>query len=152
MAPGNFVGCDEDFGSVPVQFRPVMFWFFMYGAQPAASIVLCTPHATSQQVSVTIDLATRATNAMPLHTSPDDTSVADIGSFAYNGIFFDEAALDETALARLQAIQQQLPGAIFEAARNKDPLSMQTFVDIDFAALTQGVYVSELLGAPLFIR
>ncbi|KAL1941723.1 hypothetical protein VTO73DRAFT_6723 [Trametes versicolor] len=144
LAPGNFVGCGQDLQSVPVQYRPVLFWFFKYGEQPRASMVLCTPHVTSIQASVAIDVAARTTDVVPLPASPDDSSVADIGSFTYNGIFFDESALDETALARLQAIQQQLPGAIFEAARNKDPFLMQTFINYGFTALTRDIYTTYL--------
>lgn len=105
---------------------------------------MCTPRAFAQNVSVAIDLATNATAVTPLQSFPDDTSVADLGPFSYNGVFFPEDGLDETVLARLQGIQQQLPGAVFEAARTKDPLLQDTFSGDGFTRLAQDVYVSPL--------
>ncbi|KAI8986742.1 hypothetical protein BD414DRAFT_536654 [Trametes punicea] len=144
VAPAAFAECGQDFADVPVQYQPVLFWFFMYSPQPIAAVVLCTPHASGIPVSVEIDLATKTTEVTPLQSSPDDANATNIGSFAYNGLFFDESNLDQTALARLQGIQQQLPGAVFEAAKAKDPLLMSTFASNGFTALAQDVYSTYL--------
>ncbi|KAI0827103.1 hypothetical protein BC628DRAFT_1338523 [Trametes gibbosa] len=143
VVPASFTGCGEDFDGIPLQYRPILFWFFAYKPQPMASVIMCTPHASGQNVSVAIDLATHAVDVTPLQNSPDDASVANIGPFAYNGVFFDEN-LDQTAIARQEAIQQQLPGAILEAAKTKDPLLNSTFVFDGFTDLAQDVYTTYL--------
>ncbi|KAI0674469.1 hypothetical protein C8Q78DRAFT_989394 [Trametes maxima] len=144
VVPADFTNCRQDFASVPLQYRPVLFWFFTYEPQPSAALVLCTPHASGQPVSVALDLATGATDVTPLQNSPADADTANVGAFAYNGVFFDETSLDQTALARLQAIQQQLPGAVFEAARTRDPALMRSFSSRGFKDLAQDVYSTYL--------
>ncbi|CDO78006.1 hypothetical protein BN946_scf184664.g3 [Trametes cinnabarina] len=136
--------CGQDYASVPIQYRPVLFWFFMYSPEPTASVVLCIPHASGLTVSVAINLATKSTDVTPLQSSPDDANSTDIGSFTYNGLFFDEASMDETSLARLQSIQQQLPGAVFEAAKANDTMLLSTFTSNGFTALAQDVYTTYL--------
>ncbi|KAI0646463.1 hypothetical protein C8Q79DRAFT_671695 [Trametes meyenii] len=144
VAPAAFTDCRQDFASVPLQYRPVFFWFFTYKPDPIAALVLCTPHASGQPVSVALDLATGATAVTPLQNSPSDADTANVGAFAYNGVFFDETILDQTALARLQAIQQQLPGAVFEAARTRNPTLLREFSARGFRDLAQDVYSTYL--------
>src|SRR5882762_5069344 len=43
-------------GGEDVPFLPIFFWFFTYQPQPDASVTMCTPHITLQNVSVTVDL------------------------------------------------------------------------------------------------
>ncbi|KAI0827119.1 hypothetical protein BC628DRAFT_1418705 [Trametes gibbosa] len=144
MAPAIFKDCMQDFSDIPLQYLPVLFWFFMSEPEPMASVTMCTPHALGQNVSVVVDLATKAMNVTVQQDSPEDADVANIGSFAYNGVFFNEDSLDRTALSRLKAIQQQLPGAVFEAARAKDPLLEATFVNQGFLELAHDVYTTYL--------
>lgn len=60
--------------------HPVSVWFFEYGSQPR-SIILCTLHATSQQLSVAADAVTTRTSKHDVHlhtgTSDDTSCVAD---------------------------------------------------------------------------
>ncbi|KAI9065629.1 hypothetical protein FKP32DRAFT_1610546 [Trametes sanguinea] len=144
VSTADFANCGQDFASVPIQYRPVLFWFFTYSPEPTAAIVLCTPHVSGMPVSVEIDLATKATEVTPLQSSAEDANSTNVGSFAYNGLFFDESSLDGTSLARLQGIQQQLPGAVFEAAKVNDTLLSFTFNNNGFAALAQNVYTTYL--------
>ncbi|KAI0336790.1 hypothetical protein GY45DRAFT_1237863 [Cubamyces sp. BRFM 1775] len=145
VVPADFADCNQDYTNIPVQFRPVLFWFFMYGSQPIASVVLCYPHATAQPVSVEFNTITNTISVMPLQSAPDGSAdVPNIGPFPYNGLFFDELNLDSTALARLSAIQQQLPGAVFEAAKARDPLLLTTFTNYGFTSLVQDAYTMYL--------
>ncbi|KAL7284083.1 hypothetical protein ACG7TL_001363 [Trametes sanguinea] len=144
VATADFAECGQDFASVPIQYRPVLFWFFMYSPEPTAAVVLCTPHVSGMPVSVAVDLATKVTEVTPLQSSPDDANSTNVGSFAYNGLFFDESSLDDTSLARLQSIQQQLPGAVFEAAKANDTLLLSTFSNNGFVALARDVYTTYL--------
>ncbi|KAH9852461.1 hypothetical protein C2E23DRAFT_181525 [Lenzites betulinus] len=143
VTPAGFTGCGESFDGIPLQYRPVLFWFFALKPSPMASAVMCTPHASGQNVGVAIDLATRAMDVTPLQNSPDDASVANIGPFVYNGVFFD-GDLDEAASVRADAIQQLLPGAILEAAKMKDPLLTSTFFGNGTTGLAQDVYTTYL--------
>ncbi|KAI0777267.1 hypothetical protein BD413DRAFT_668303 [Trametes elegans] len=139
--------CGDDVARVSPQYRPVLFWFFVSKPQPAASVTLCKPHATAQLVSVSVNLTTARTDVSTIAPVPDDgAAAADIGSFAHNGLFFNGSILDQTALARLQAIREQLPGAVFEAAKARDPLLQDTFIGRKdaFTALAQDVYTTYL--------
>ncbi|KAH9852483.1 hypothetical protein C2E23DRAFT_183438 [Lenzites betulinus] len=152
LEPATFMDCADGSSALPSQFRPVVFWFYMSAPAPTASLTMCTPRVLAQSVSVILDLGTQtqALNVTVLQDSdsPSDPGSADVGTFAYNGLFFDQESLDSDALARLESIQQQLLNAVFVAAKMNDPTLQSTFINDGFHDLTQGLYVSSFTRGP----
>ncbi|TFK89893.1 hypothetical protein K466DRAFT_661191 [Polyporus arcularius HHB13444] len=128
----NFIG-------TPPQHRPVVFWFFSYEPQPIVSAVQCTPQVSVSDVRVAIDLASNTTSLVATNETRTST-IGSVGYLPYNGLFFDNATLDTAAMSRLQSVQEQLPSAVFQAAKAKDPSLRNTFVYYGFTNITAEIY------------
>lgn len=132
-------GCYNGTGFPETQHRPVVFWFFSYEPEPIFSVVKCTPRVHANRVNVTVELASNATGIESI--GEGITSIGDLEHPAFNGLFFNETMLDQEAVSRLQSVRQQLPSAVFQAAKAKDPLLLQTFVYYGFTNVTADIYV-----------
>ncbi|KAI0765363.1 hypothetical protein C8Q74DRAFT_1048366 [Fomes fomentarius] len=131
-------GCYNGTGFPEAQHRPVVFWFFSYEPEPIFSVVKCTPRVHANKVNVALELASNATGIESIGESI--TSIGDLEHPAFNGLFFNETMLGQEAASRLQGVRQQLPSAVFQAAKAKDPLLLQTFVYYGFTNVTADIY------------
>ena len=130
----------QTYAGEPLQYRPVLFYFSTGSQQdPLHSAVLCTPSIAVASVSIEVNLASNVTTVT---AATDITPPANMTRSVYNGLFFDEGDLDSYALSRLEGVQEQLPSAIFLAAKVQDPTLTQVFKGQGFANITAAVYVS----------
>ena len=132
-------GC-SNFTATPLQHRPVVFWFFSYEPQPFFSVVQCTPQVSVSNVKVAVDLPSNTTTVVTINETTTST-IGSLGYLPYNGLFFDDGTLDQIAMSRLQSVQEQLPSAVFQAAKARDPLLWDTFVYFGFTEITADIYV-----------
>ncbi|PBK94756.1 hypothetical protein ARMGADRAFT_1164356 [Armillaria gallica] len=140
--------CDS---GVPPQFSPVLFWFFTYEPEAAASATLCFPSITLWDVNVNLDLAsgniTRVTELRPFSSSSNFSSLSanvtgpPLSGRAYNGIEFNLTNPDRFVLARRNATQLQMPAAVFQAASQSPEGLIGSFQANTFARLSTNVYV-----------
>ncbi|KAI0711111.1 hypothetical protein C8T65DRAFT_739505 [Cerioporus squamosus] len=130
--------CSNFTGTAP-QHRPVVFWFFSYEPEPFFSAVQCTPQVSVSDVRVAIDLASNTTTLVAVNETTTST-IGSVGYLPYNGLFFDNVTLDSTAMSRLESVQEQLPSAVFQAAKAKDPSLRNTFVYYGFTNITAEIY------------
>ncbi|TBU61129.1 hypothetical protein BD310DRAFT_813896 [Dichomitus squalens] len=129
-------GC-QNYTNIPLQFRPVVF-YFADGPSHSISAVLCRPGISVSEVSVAVDLASKTTTIV---SRIDVRSPIVTQQSVYNGLFFDEDSLDVMAYVRLQAIQQQLPGAIsLQAARAQNTSLADTLAHNGLADITASIY------------
>lgn len=135
----DLAGC-SNFTGTPLEHRPVIFWFFSYEPQPIFSVVQCTPQVSVSNVQVAIDLVSNATSLMTINETTTST-IGSLGYLPYNGLFFDQGMLDQTAMSRLRSVQEQLPSAVFQAAKARDPELMNTFAYSGFTDITADIYV-----------
>jgi hypothetical protein len=151
-----------NYGSIPEQFRPVSFWFFTYEPSAAASVTFCTAAISLWDVTVKVDIATgNLTEVVPLR--PFDSSYSNYSSMsatitgaplngrAYNGIDFPFAEDNRIVAARKEAIQLQLPAAVFQSAQTSPEGLIAVFGTNRFAQLSTQVYVSLWFGIDLFL-
>ncbi|RPD65679.1 hypothetical protein L226DRAFT_567116 [Lentinus tigrinus ALCF2SS1-7] len=131
-------GC-SNFTGTPLQHRPVVFWFFSYEPQPIFSVVQCTPQVTVSNVNVAVDLVSNTTTLVTINETTTST-IGSLGYLPYNGLFFDDGTLDQTAMSRLQSVQEQLLSAAFQAAKARDPALRNTFVYYGFTNITADIY------------
>ncbi|KAI0089530.1 hypothetical protein BDY19DRAFT_108972 [Irpex rosettiformis] len=141
--------------SIPEQFRPVIFWFFTYEPSAMASLSLCSPNITTEDVTASIDIASgNVTSVTPL--GPLGSHVTSLQEFpanitgdpldgrAYNGMFFALDSPDPFQQQRQDAIQLSLPAAVFQAAQNSPEGLVAAFQDNTFANLSSTVYTTYL--------
>jgi hypothetical protein len=144
---------DSQYSSVPIEFQPVVFWFFTYQPAAAASATFCTPSISLWDVTVNIDLATgnltsvtpwRSFNASYSNYSSTSFNVTGppLNGRAYNGIEFPFAQNDRFAIARKDAVQLQLPAAAFEVAESSAGGLIAAFGTNHFVDFSTRVYVS----------
>ncbi|KAI0053224.1 hypothetical protein FA95DRAFT_1552731 [Auriscalpium vulgare] len=146
--------CDA-FPTTDAEFAPVIFWFFTYQPAPAASVTLCAPTLTLQNVEVTVDLSSqnltdvRALNTLTANNSPlsnNAASVVALNGQAYNGMNWTASQLvaDPFVIARAGAVQLQLPAAVFQNAVQSPQGLTAAFTNNAFATLSATVYRSYL--------
>ncbi|KAI0058622.1 hypothetical protein BV25DRAFT_1810416, partial [Artomyces pyxidatus] len=142
--------CDA-FNGTDVAFAPVIFWFFTYQPKATASVTLCAPTITVQKVAVTVDLSSQnLTSVTPLSniTSGDPNfaqsaaGVLALNGQAYNGMNWsaNQLVADPFVNARAQAIQLQLPAAVFQNAVQSPAGLNAAFLNNAFAPLSTTVY------------
>ncbi|TBU37806.1 hypothetical protein BD309DRAFT_1004728 [Dichomitus squalens] len=148
-------GC-QNYTNIPLQFRPVVFYFVDGPSHSISAVtgtyaacftqsrpmhgllmVLCRPGISVSEVSVAVDLASKTTTIV---SRIDVRSPIVTQQSVYNGLFFDEDSLDVMAYVRLQAIQQQLPGAIVQAARAQNTSLADTLAHNGLADITASIY------------
>ncbi|KAH8097012.1 hypothetical protein BXZ70DRAFT_895244 [Cristinia sonorae] len=146
--------------SIPLQYRPILFWFFTYEPQPMSSISMCTPTLSLWNVEATLDLATHSLTDVKavspfipslLSTQPVSSDLSrlagnitgyPLNGRAYNGLFFDLTvnASDPYVNSRLAAIQLALPAAVFQAAVSSEEGLTGVVPGGDFVELANRVY------------
>jgi len=132
-------------------FAPALFWFFTYSPTDLASVTMCAPQITLLNVEVTVDLA--STNLT--HVEPLSNLTAGQGQFtqyagnitgaplygqAYNGLNWTDVVSDPFVSARAEAIQLQLPAAVFQNAVQSAEGLTAAFVNNAFSSLSATVY------------
>jgi hypothetical protein len=140
------------YASTPLQFLPVIFWFFTYQPTPSASATFCFPTIELFDVSVNVDLAsgnlTQVTELGPFTGSSNFSSLssnitgAPLNGQAYNGIEFNLTNPDIFVLERLNATHLSLPAAVFQAAEASPEGLTAVFNTNQFVQLSTQVYVS----------
>ncbi len=121
-----------------------------------ASISLCSPNITVEDVTASIDIAsgnvTSVTSLGPLgsHVTslqqfPDNVTGDPLDGRAYNGMFFALSSPDPFQQQRQNAIQLSLPAAVFQAAQNAPEGLTDAFQNNKFANLSSTVYVSSFV-------
>jgi len=109
--------------------RPVVFWFFRYEPRVESRAVICTPNISISNAFVDMDLLsgnikTITTNGSfvagesPYSSSAYNVTGPPLNGAAYNGIGFNFSNPTEVDIARLNAIQLQLPAAIFRVSND----------------------------------
>ena len=140
-----------------VEFMPVIFWFFTYEPTAMASVTMCAPSITLHNVVVTVDLSTsnltsvqKLSDVVPVDCTPTqhagNLTGAPLHGQAYNGLNWTQNQLvaDPFVNLRAQAIQLQLPAAIFQNAVQSQEGLTATFINNAFTELSATVYVSVL--------
>ncbi|KAF8880015.1 hypothetical protein BD779DRAFT_1550009 [Infundibulicybe gibba] len=132
----------------PPQFSPVVFWFFTYKPTALSSATICFPSFTLWDVNVNVDLAsgnlTKVTELQPFSQSSNFSSFSanvtgpPLNGQAYNGIQFNLTNPDRFVLARQDAVQLQLPAAVYQSALNGDIVG--AFNSDLFVQLANSVY------------
>ncbi|KAF7761476.1 hypothetical protein Agabi119p4_9468 [Agaricus bisporus var. burnettii] len=139
----------------PAQFSPVIFWFFTYETKPPqASATFCQPTLELWDVTASVDIATgNVTDITPLQPF---TSASNFSSLAanitgdpldgrlYNGIQFDLENPDVFVQRRLEALQLQLPAAMYQAAVQSEPGLVGSFDEDRFVSIANHVYTTYL--------
>lgn len=140
-----------------VEFMPVIFWFFTYEPTAMASVTMCAPSIALHNVAVTVDLST--SNLTSVQTLGDvvpgqgnftqhagNLTGAPLNGQAYNGLNWTQSQLvaDPFVNMRAQAIQLQLPAAVFQNAVQSQEGLAAAFVNNAFAGLSATVYRSYL--------
>ena len=134
-------------------FAPAIFWFFAFGSDPKASVSMCSPRITLLNVEATVDIA--STNLTRVESLGNLT--AGQGQFtqyagnitgpplygqAYNGINWTDRVPDPIVNVRAEAIQVQLPAAVFQNAVQSAGGLTAAFKNNTFSSLSATVYVS----------
>ncbi|KAI0322957.1 hypothetical protein OF83DRAFT_1160785 [Amylostereum chailletii] len=132
---------------------PVIFWFFTYEPSAMASVTLCVPKITLQNVAVTVDLSSsNLTSVEPL----SDLVVGE-GNFTefagnitgtplngqpYNGLDWPPPQIeaDPFVSARAGAIRLQLPAAVMQQAVQSPEGLTDAFVNNRFTLLSSDIY------------
>ena len=138
-----------------VEFMPVIFWFFTYEPTAMASVTMCAPSIALHNVAVTVDLSTSNLtsvqtlgNVVPgqgnFTQHAGNLTGAPLNGQAYNGLNWTQSQLvaDPFVNMRAQAIQLQLPAAVFQNAVQSQEGLAAAFVNNAFADLSATVYVS----------
>ncbi|KAL9709934.1 hypothetical protein Ac2012v2_006994 [Leucoagaricus gongylophorus] len=144
--------CDPQFLR---QFSPIVFWFFTYETVPAqATATLCAPSIELWEVMATVDIATGNitdisemgpfTSASNFSSLSANVTGFPLNSRAYNGLQFELSNPDEFVVRRLEAIQLQLPAAIFQAAVQSPDGVIGSFDANRFVGLANKVYTTYL--------
>ncbi|TFY73179.1 hypothetical protein EWM64_g10833, partial [Hericium alpestre] len=146
------------FANTDVAFLPVIFWFFTYQPTAMASVSMCRPSIALHNVAVEVDL--HSGNLTSVSKLSD--VVVGQGNFtgfagnvtgpplngqAYNGLNWTASQLvvDPFVLQRANAIQLQLPAAVFQNAVQNYPGGVTTaFQNNAFAPLSAQVYTTYL--------
>jgi len=147
--------CGSADATTPIQFRPVIFWFFTYQPSAAGSATFCWPTISLWDVAVEVDLATgNLTKVTPIQ--PFSQSYSNFSSLsanvtgeplngrAYNGIEFGIADPNRFILARRNATQLQMPAAVFQSAQNSPEGVIAVFATNRFTQLATEVYTTYL--------
>ncbi|KXN84108.1 hypothetical protein AN958_00433 [Leucoagaricus sp. SymC.cos] len=140
---------------VPPQFSSIMFWFFTYDTQPPqASATFCSPTLELWEVTATADISTGnltdVKELRPFSSASNFSSLAanvtgePLNGRAYNGIRFNLTNPDEFVARRLEALQLQLPAAVFQAAVQSREGVIGSFDANKFVNLATRVYTSYL--------
>ncbi|KAF5346377.1 hypothetical protein D9756_011395 [Leucocoprinus leucothites] len=140
---------------VPQQFLPVVFWFFTYETTPPqSSATLCSPTIELWDVEATADVSTgNLTNIRelrPFSSASNFSSLAanvtgaPLEGRAYNGIQFNLTDPDEFVTRRGEALQLQLPAAVFQAAVASPEGVIGSFDANKFVNLVTRVYTTYL--------
>jgi len=140
--------------SLPIQFSPVVFWFFTYppAGGIASSATFCFPTISLWEVTVSLDLAsgnlTSVSEIGPFNTnSPfyqfsSNVSGDPLDGRAYNGIAFNLTDPDRFVIARQNATDLQLPAAVFQAAEQSSFGLLGAFLNNQFVELTNQIYTN----------
>ena len=141
------------FDTTNATFSPVIFWFFTYSPTPMASVTMCAPTITLLNVEASVDLASsNLTNVRPLSNLTagqgsftqyaGNITGAPLNGRAYNGLNWTDLVSDPFVTARAEAIQLQLPAAVFQNAVQSAEGLTAAFQNNTFASLSANVYVS----------
>uniref|UniRef100_A0A0W0FJG3 Uncharacterized protein n=1 Tax=Moniliophthora roreri TaxID=221103 RepID=A0A0W0FJG3_MONRR len=140
---GNEVG-------VPLEKRPVVFWFFTYTTTPpSSSATICYPRFSLFNVAATIDLGsgnvTKVVEQGPLNGNFTSQAgdLQQLDGRAFNGIEFP-AGNDSTITDRKTAIQLTMPAAIFQRAVESPEGVQGSFSANRFVGLSERVYTGYL--------
>lgn len=119
---------------------------------PQASATICTPQFELWDVTASVDIRTSNLTSVqqlrPFTSSSNFSSLAanltgpPLNGRAYNGIQFNLSNPDEFVLRRQEALQLQLPAAIFQAAVMSPEGIIGSFDADKFVNLATRVYVS----------
>jgi hypothetical protein len=138
------------------QFSPVVFWFFTYQPAAEASIIFCRPNISLWEVEASVDIATHNLTSVRILTPFDISSSSFSGNMsqlngqAYNGIGFNLTGADQYKQQRAQAVQVQMPSAVFQKAETGDGGLIAAFNNgALFLDYSTQVYVSVLHFSPL---
>ncbi|KAF8656532.1 hypothetical protein AX16_002496 [Volvariella volvacea WC 439] len=139
--------CSDD---TPMQFRPVIFWFFTYQPSAKASATICYPSISLWDVQVEVDLVsgnvTTITELQPFTPSSNFSQFSGnvtgepLNGRAYNGIHFDLDNPNRFVIARQDATRLQLPAAVYQAAVQTEAGLVAAFDTDHFADLSNKVY------------
>jgi len=127
---------------------------FRYETVPAqATATLCAPSIELWEVMATVDIATGNitdisemgpfTSASNFSSLSANVTGFPLNSRAYNGLQFELSNPDEFVVRRLEAIQLQLPAAIFQAAVQSPDGVIGSFDANRFVDLANKVYVCD---------
>jgi hypothetical protein len=123
---------------------------------PQASATFCTPSLELWDVTATVDISTGNLTAVqelqPFSSASNFSSLAGnvtgppLNGRAYNGIQFNLTDPDEFVTRRLEALQLQLPAAIFQAGVQSSEGLLGSFDENKFVNLATQVYVGFFEG------
>jgi hypothetical protein len=150
--------CDAVPSSLPVQYRPVAFWFFTYETSPpSTSIAFCAPTIELWDVRVEVDITTRNVTSLtqvrqisnsssePLAAFAGNLTGAPLRGRAYNGVAFDpdDSALgDPFVSGRAEAIELLLPATVFQRAGQSEDGLVGSFKTQSYVEYSTEIYVS----------
>ncbi|KAH9990969.1 hypothetical protein BJV74DRAFT_836704 [Russula compacta] len=139
------------FDTTNATFAPVIFWFFTYSPTPMASVTMCAPTIALLNVEASVDLASsNLTNVRPLSNLTAEQGAftqyagnitgAPLYGKAYNGLNWTDLVSDPFVTARAEAVQLQLPAAVFQNAVQSAEGLTAAFQNNTFASLSATVY------------
>ncbi|KAH9475216.1 hypothetical protein JR316_0012327 [Psilocybe cubensis] len=145
------VSCPGNASTLPVQFQPVMFWFFQNSnSQKQVKSVFCTPRIKAVQVTATASLNDgNLVNVTQIGDLTVDNNVTGTGlnqppAPVFNGVIFQNST-NPFIQARVVATSSIVSGAIFKAAQQQPGGLASTFAAANnFLDLTSTYYTRHL--------
>ena len=151
--------------STPVDFVPIMFWFFhtANNGTGQARAIICRPTLELRNIEAEVYLVNNSVIDVQLGTNftkPNNITGSPLNGRPYNGyvafepdtverlialcirVIFTQTNMNDFVKARAVAIGSQIPGAIFRYA-SQNPALLQQFFDssVEFLPLTERIYV-----------
>ncbi|KIP05249.1 hypothetical protein PHLGIDRAFT_36550 [Phlebiopsis gigantea 11061_1 CR5-6] len=170
VASFNPVNSDQQYGttatspgtcgldaSTPVDFVPVMFWFFhsANNGTGQARAIICRPTLELANVKAEVYLVNNSLLDVQSNghfTKPNNITGSPLNGRPYNGVIFTQTNMNEFVKARAVAIQSQIPGAIFRYASQNSTLLQQFFdSSVEFLPLTKRIYTQHLAVSALSV-
>ena len=141
------------FDTTNATFAPAIFWFFTYTPSAMASVTMCAPTIMLLNVEATLDLASsNLTDITPLSNLvvgeglftqyAGNITGAPLYGSAYNGLNWTDVVADPFVALRAEAVQLQLPAAVFQYAVESGGGLTAAFANNTFSSLSATVYVS----------
>ena len=125
------------YSGVPLQHRPIVFFFDISTPRPLTDAIMCAPEAHVSMAQIAVDLTLNRTSVLE---KEDVTST--IAGSPLNGLFSGAETPDQNISEFLSVAQNTLVSTMLNIVQTMDPSLEVSFVNHAFLNTTRSVYVS----------